>query len=238
MAILTIFFTLLFAFILWRSIVGAGRTAARATEAHARLTQEQTQMFFDAMTPDAQARITDARQQRIATARADQKQRLAVVGVALLVFALIWFVAMLVPSPARADFLPSSYPELGLTNCRQVTIIRQTCLKDGKPWTVIWQGSGLDALDDGKELAVMRIGPGEPRALRYFHTPRGQLPACDAAEMIYWLAGTRRPLGAVVPPETIGTIKGKNLCSASVMGGGYVTYTIELMDDGRWWVHR
>ena len=101
MAILTIFFTLLFAFILWRSIVGAGRTAARATQEHARLTQAQTQMFYDAMTPEAKTRVVEAKQARIATARADQRERLAIVGVALLVFALVFSVFMIVPAPAQ-----------------------------------------------------------------------------------------------------------------------------------------
>jgi len=117
-------------------------------------------------------------------------------------------------------------------------------MKDGNPWKVISNGSGLDALDDGKELAVMRLGsfgPGESRAVRYFHTPPGKLPACDSAEMIYWLAGTRKPLGSIISPKLIGTSQGKNLCAATIMGGmggAYVTYTIELLDDGRWWVHR
>jgi hypothetical protein len=129
----------------------------------------------------------------------------------------------------------------GLSQCREVSMLVATCLhnQSGKQWKVIWHGGmgRLDALDDGQELAVARLGPGEPRAFRYRHTPPGQLPTCDAAEMIYWLAGSRRPLGAVTPPKLIGTIQGKNLCSASVMESGYVTYTIELMDDGRWWVH-
>ena len=131
-----------------------------------------------------------------------------------------------------------SVSELGLSHCREISIIAQMCLTaSGKPMKVIWNGNGLDALDDGEKLGVNRIGPGEPRVFKYSYTPPGQLPTCDAAEMIYWLAGSRRPLGAVTPPKLIGTIQGKNLCSASVMESGYVTYTIELMDDGRWWVH-
>jgi hypothetical protein len=132
-----------------------------------------------------------------------------------------------------------SVSELGLSHCREISIIAQMCLTaSGKPMKVIWNGNGLDALDDGEKLGVNRIGPGEPRVFKYSYTPPGQLPTCDAAEMIYWLvSGTRWAMGAVSPPTLIGTIQGKNLCSAYV-AGRHVTYSIELMDDGRWWVHR
>ena len=131
----------------------------------------------------------------------------------------------------------------GLSGCRKVSMLVETCFTaSGKPINVIYNDNQVDALDDGKEqLAVMNLlaklgmgGPNQPRVFKYSYTPQGQLPACDAAEMVKWLAGTRRPLGAVWYPTSTGTVKGKNLCAANV-AGHRVNYSIELLDDGRWW---
>jgi len=144
---------------------------------------------------------------------------------------------------AQAQGRAVDSPVEGLQFCREVSMLVLTCVTaSGKPTKVVWNGGTgkVDALDDGDQLAVMNLlpSPDGPRVWKYSYTPAGQLPACDAAEMIYWLAGSRRPLGAVLGnPTLLGTIKGKNMCRANV-AGYIVTYTVELMDDGRWWVQR
>ena len=177
-----------------------------------------------------------------------------------LLLAAVAMLTLATPASAWTDRLGRQQPERsesevtasvginGLERCHDTrweyyNPVESTCLTNsGKPIKVIWNGGAgkVDALDDSDQLAVMNLLPSAdaPRVWKYSHTPAGQLPACDAAEMIYWLAGSRRPLGAVLGnPTLMGTINGKNMCRANV-AGYIVTYSVELMDDGRWWVQR
>ena len=87
--------------------------------------------------------------------------------------------------------------------------------------------------------AWMRGAPANvPHTFVFYATPKGQLPACDSAEVVTTLARiTNRTLNSVVP-MTIGSGPNKNFCSASFMLWGSRPFTVEWMDQakGTYWV--
>ena len=85
-----------------KRIVFETRKVTAATEA-------QTQMFYDAMTPEAKLRVVEAKQARIAGARRARLDLWASAGVAALVFAIGFSLVMLAPTPAPAQELQQAY---------------------------------------------------------------------------------------------------------------------------------
>ena len=88
--------------------------------------------------------------------------------------------------------------------------------------------------------AWMRGAPANvPHKFVFYATPKGQLPACNSAEVVTILARiTNRTLNSVLDPTTIGSGPSKNFCTAAFALRGSRNYTVEWMNpaEGTYWV--
>jgi hypothetical protein len=114
---------------------------------------------------------------------------------------------------------------------RWVTEMNCWSFASAKNVKLIYDANGqLDAIDDGETLRVKNwfARSGQEERLTFYYTPAGQLPECNAAEILKVLARiNNRTLAFAPASRTLGTRNGKNFCNG---------YTVERMDDGRFWV--
>ena len=88
MTIIAINLSIVSAIVIWRLISFGVRSAnriSRSTESSA----AALQAIYDAMTPEAQQRADEAKQRRIADARAKQNRRETVIGAAMLIVVVL-----------------------------------------------------------------------------------------------------------------------------------------------------
>jgi len=72
-----------------------------------------------------------------------------------------------------------------------------------------------------------------PQTFVFYATPKGQLPACNSAEVVTNLARMANKTLNWPNPTTIGATRdGKNICT-----NGRLPFTVEWLSDGRYWVH-
>jgi hypothetical protein len=140
----------------------------------------------------------------------------------------------------------------GLTGCRDTAWqysapSESTCRysESGDPVRVMWSNGKIDAIEDGEKLRVRKFPSfgndwnSTDFALTYYHTPRGQLAACNSAEVIKILTRiTNTMLSGIFSPTTLGGNDGKNLCAAGIRSPLWSSYTVEWLDktSGRYWV--
>ena len=133
----------------------------------------------------------------------------------------------------------------GLTQCHHTAFwytsipAEATCWSESSNKSVkVYLMQGLpDSLDDGETLRV-RDPYLEGPVVTYRYTPEGQLPACDSAQVVNIIAKIRnRPRSAIFNPQEIGTTQtGKRLCTVAIASRYWSNYTVEWLNDGRYWV--
>jgi hypothetical protein len=136
----------------------------------------------------------------------------------------------------------------GLTECRDTAIYNDLVVTESTCWAaslqrsvkVIWDGNNVGAVDDGERLIVKNglWRPGEPKWTTFYCSKRGQLPACDAADVVKILArSTNTTLSGIFSPTAISASNGKNICTAGIRTGtNYYTVTWTDQVAGRYWV--
>jgi len=144
---------------------------------------------------------------------------------------------------ARARDVTAEIGIAGFTQCHHTAFwytsipAEATCWSESSNKSVkvyLMQGRP-DALDDGENLRVRAtVRP----AVTYRYTPEGQLPACDSAQVVNIIATIHnRPRSAIFDPREIGTTQtGKKLCTVAVASPHWSNYTVEWLNDGRYWV--
>jgi len=151
-------------------------------------------------------------------------KKLLLITAAVLAFAGAAQAENIVPYHGTMDFGqgPVTVKEITVDGSSRVVSARDT---DGNLYT--------------RNEAWMRGAPAHiPQSFVFYATPKGQLPACDSAEVVTTLARiTNRTLNSVVP-TAIGSGPSKNFCTAAFMLWGSRPFTVEWMDQakGTYWV--